>query len=206
MAFKLGLLALVGLVVAGSLVVLLPLFSRGDETNGAQVGPGAALPGDAWTGKGRQGLSQSEAERFAAYPLYWLGPSYRGFNLQAILDTPSDLAFIYGGCRPRSGPEPSCPVPLALHLQPLCFVRPEQAQNAYQGGLQTLRGGAVYMRRENVQFRMRDAIIWTGATLIGVNSGREPGTLDELLDTLQGMGPNGVASGAPLPPPDFSRC
>ncbi|HLF76750.1 MAG TPA: hypothetical protein VJB57_04600 [Dehalococcoidia bacterium] len=203
---KRGMWLLVAIGVVAAFSALLPLFSAGDDGPAAQVEPGGALPGDPWTGKGRQGLSKSQAERFASYPLYWLGPSYGGFNLQAILDAPSDVTFIYGGCRLRSGPEPSCPVPLALHLQPVCFVRPEQAQNAYQEPPQTLRGGAVYMRRENPQFGLRDAIIWTGTSLIVVNAGRVPGTLDELLTTLQGMGPNGIAAGAPLPPPDFSRC
>jgi hypothetical protein len=35
-------------------------------------------------GKGRQGMSQAKAERLT-FPLFWLGPAFGGFNLQAIL-------------------------------------------------------------------------------------------------------------------------
>jgi len=51
------------------------------------------LPGSEWDGQGREGMSQAEAEAFTDFDLYWWGPSFVGFNLQAILSTPNQVTF-----------------------------------------------------------------------------------------------------------------
>jgi hypothetical protein len=42
-------------------------------------------PGDVWAGRGVQGLSELDAASFDEYPVFWLGPSFAGYNLHVIL-------------------------------------------------------------------------------------------------------------------------
>lgn len=63
------------------------------------------------------------ARRFAAFPLYWVGPSFERWKLATIqgLDRPREfVSFIYGRCTPRGEEQPSCAPPFEIQIFPLC--------------------------------------------------------------------------------------
>jgi hypothetical protein len=64
-----------------------------------------------------------QARRFDAFPLYWVGPRFEQWELEAIdgLDGPAKfVTFIYGTCTPHDGDEPSCVPPIEIQVSPLC--------------------------------------------------------------------------------------
>jgi hypothetical protein len=64
-----------------------------------------------------------QARRFEAFPLYWAGPQFEKWELEAIdgLNGPAKfVTFIYGTCTPHDGDEPSCVPPIEIQLSPLC--------------------------------------------------------------------------------------
>jgi hypothetical protein len=66
----------------------------------------------------------NKAKRFEAFPLYWAGPRFEKWELEAIdgLDGPAKyVTFMYGTCTPHDGDEPSCVPPIEIQLSPLCF-------------------------------------------------------------------------------------
>lgn len=173
-------------------------------------------PGPPWQGKGNdQGISQQEAENFADYPLFWLGESFAGYNLQSIIRqkyTPSppipsheamdSVGFSYGDCtiQPESS---SCPVPIVVMIEPACLERPEMiADMAKAGPLETVRGGARLQR-----FHDGHARLWTGQVSIFLDATADPALVDRMVQELHGIGLNReVQAGTPLPAPDFSGC
>jgi hypothetical protein len=62
------------------------------------------------------------------------------------------------------------------------------------------------LRRENARFALKDAMVWTGDTLVVINAGGVTNPLDDLLAELQGLGGSNGVPGSPLSPPQFSRC
>jgi hypothetical protein len=61
------------------------------------------------------------ARRFDAYPLYWLGERFEGWDLEHVEVRPNGLSiFVYGQCTPHGEDEPSCAPPLQIQIQPLC--------------------------------------------------------------------------------------
>lgn len=132
-------------------------------------------PGPPRQGKGNdQGISQEEAENFADYPLFWLGESFAGYNLQSIVrqkytpppgipahEAMDSLGFAYGDCtiQPESR---SCPVPLVVMVEPTCLERPEWLANGVKdGSVESVRGGAQMQRFHDGHVRL-----WTGKVSI----------------------------------------
>ena len=63
------------------------------------------------------------ARRFAAFPLYWVGPRFEKWDVAAIqgVDVPRGfVTFIYGECSPSGGEQPSCTPPFEIQISPLC--------------------------------------------------------------------------------------
>jgi hypothetical protein len=131
-------------------------------------------PGDPWDGKGVD-LTEAEASAFADYPLYWFGPSFRGFNLQTIQHvkytapegaTPATMdrfTFIYGRCTPDEG-QNRCAPPAYIHVQPACAVKPEVVmEQARSSPLRTLNDGALLQH-----FFDGHVMIWTGNVSIDI--------------------------------------
>ncbi len=173
-------------------------------------------PGPPWQGKGNdQGISQAEAENFADYPLFWLGESFAGYNLQSIIHqkyTPppgvpaheamDSVGFSYGDCTIPPG-STSCPAPLVVMIEPACLERPEGLANAVKDGpMESVRGGAQLQR-----FADGHARLWTGEVSITLDAPADPALVDRMVQELHGIGLNrAVEAGTPLPAPDFSGC
>ena len=168
-------------------------------------------PGKPWDGVGQGGLSELALEDFPDYPVFWLGASFAGYNLQSVrhvkYSAPAGargqdrLTFIYGDCVPADGAT-RCAVPAQLHVQPACSVLPEWvAEGAKAGRLQTLAGGAKLQR-----FADGHLVIWTGEVMLDITVAADPPLVNRALAELRGAGRNRLAKGAVLPPPDFSVC
>lgn len=173
-------------------------------------------PGPPWQGKGNdQGISQEEAENFAEYPLFWLGESFAGFNLQSIIrqkytppppipshEAMDSVGFSYGDCTIQPGSS-SCPVPFVVMIEPVCLVRPEMiADMAKSGPLETVRGEARLQR-----FHDGHARLWTGRVNIFLQAPAGPALVDRMIQELHGFGINrALQAGTPLSAPDFSGC
>ncbi len=173
-------------------------------------------PGPPWQGKGNdQGISQAEAEKFADYPLFWLGESFAGYNLQSIVrqkytpppgipthEAMDSVGFAYGDCTIQAGSR-SCPTPLVVMIEPACLVRPEGLANgASDGSLESVRDRAALQR-----FADGHARLWTGQVSITLDAPANPTLVDRMIQELHGVGLNrAVEAGTPLPAPDFSGC
>jgi len=189
-----------------TLVVFLALsFTAGCGLLADSNGESKQLPGPAWTGESNEGMSQAEAEAFTNFALYWWGPSFAGFNLQAILGTPDQVTFIYGRCTIPRGRDGGCASPLTIMVQPLCALAPQVARGAYPGPEETLRDGALVFRRDIPERHEATAMFWTGDAMVRVHVGRAPQLFEEALEAIRGLNrPIGV--GDALPAPEFERC
>jgi hypothetical protein len=167
--------------------------------------------GKPWDAAGQGGLSERALEEFAQYPIFWLGASFEGYNLQSArqvkYSAPTGargqdrLTFIYGDCVPAEGAT-RCAVPAQLHVQPVCSVLPEWvADGAKAGGLQTLPGGAQLQR-----FSDGHVVIWTGEVMLDITVAADPSLVNRAIAELRGAGRDTVGRGGLLPPPDFSNC
>lgn len=173
-------------------------------------------PGPPWQGKGNdQGISQEEAENFADYPLFWLGESFAGYNLQSIIrqkytppppipahEAMDNVGFSYGECtiHPESN---SCPAPLVVMTEPACLNRPEGLANRVKdGSMEIVRGGAPLQRFSDGHVRL-----WTGQVSIFLDAPADPALVDRMVQELHGIGINRAAqAGTPLSAPNFSGC
>ena len=174
---------------------------------GSGEGESKKLPGPEWTGQGAQGISQAEAERFEGYALYWLGPSFAGYNLQAILSVGDEVIFVYGTCTIPRGSDGGCALPLEVHVEPACKIPPNLAtQFAFPGPPQQFRGDALIVRREVVEMGEATARIWTEDASIWLNIPIAPERLEEALQALAGLNRAHIGPGDELPPPDFTPC
>ncbi|MDP9373618.1 MAG: hypothetical protein M3Q65_14435 [Chloroflexota bacterium] len=170
-------------------------------------------PGPPWQGKGKRGIAQQEAEVFTDYPLFWLGGSFAGYNLQAIVReryTPpagvparyaaDGVTFIYGDCKIPAGAH-ACPVPISITVQPACMKRPDLlAEGMKAGPMETARGGAQLQR-----FRDGHVRLWTGRVTIYVDAPVDQARTGDLVRELRGINTTARA-GDHLPGPDFSGC
>jgi hypothetical protein len=168
-------------------------------------------PGKAWDGTGRGGLNERQISDFRDYPLFWLGDAFAGFNLQTVRHLKYDaplgamaqdrVTFIYGECLPAAGAN-RCPVPAQIHVQPVCAVLPEEvAEDAKQGALQTLAGGARLQR-----FADGHIMVWTDGVVLDVTTVAQPSLVNRALAELRGVGRNQHELGQTLPAPDFRSC
>lgn len=154
------------------------LFEQGDKRYRA---------GPEWDGDGRRGsLSQAEIEDFDRFPLYWLGPSFEGYNLVTVQDSGWGVYFIYGDC----GPAP-CSPPVSVLVQDACGFPLQPAGAA--GNLRALPGGAVSAAPGE------GTMVWTGRAALQVRAltGEQ---VTSALAALQPV-PGGRPPGPPAPDP-----
>lgn len=189
-------------------------------------------PGPAWDGKGggrwsEHRMTQRDLERFGDYPLYWLGESFAGYNLQQV-DRIAGVFFAYGECKVTP-----CHHPASVQVRSSCDEpRPELVMGSLTSPrtLTTARGGALVVRYGDGHVHL-----WTGRASISIYAhgdkeqiaeaveqlGRTGGDArphtaavlvaermaGQALHELRGVGANAaVRAGADLPPPDFSAC
>jgi hypothetical protein len=204
MSMKMRILGLTG---AALVAMLLGFFFLVDPASSPDesVPPSGALAGGEWDGRGTGNFTQREAEAFADFDLYWLGPAYEGLHLQAIMHTPQsqDVTFIYGNCRLPSGSEPRCAAPLAVRVQPLCKTQPRDLAGNQQS---TMLRGQASMNRQGIDRLRESAVIWTGGSAVSVLPSSPDLNLDAILVALRGIGTNTIGPGDPLPEADFSAC
>jgi hypothetical protein len=193
---RLGLVVLaLGVVVAYAL-----RMTSGD-------GESRRLPGPPWSGQGTEGISQTEAEQFDRFGLYWLGPAFAGFNLQAILMTGDEVTFIYGTCTIPRGRDGGCAVPLSVRIEHVCKITPELAtQFAYTGPVEVFRGEALVVSRYVPELGEASARIWTGDSAITISFPGAPELLNEALLNLHGIRDDQPKADRPLPIPHLSAC
>jgi hypothetical protein len=161
--------------------------------------------------------SEADARRFADYPLFWFGPSIRGYNLQRIghsrYTTPwgevrDEYSFVYGQCERDPGQrDGGCQAPAFINVQPVCAIKPEDMaqQKGPDGnpiGIETIGAGALLHRSGDGA-----AAIWTGQVRLTIGIVSQDGRItDADLAQLRGLGRNTFPQGGLLPPPDFSAC
>ena len=179
-----------------------------DRVRSPQGPPGSAIPGEPWDGKGKGGISQSEADSFDDYSLFWLGPEYGGLNLQSIvLNSPAtpgvdEVYFVYGSCVLSDGPgRRSCAAPGHMYVRPLCSVLPKDV--AFGAG-EPVRGGGIVVYNPTPG---GSGLVWTGDVVIGF--GFTDASLHRAaiahMHTLNDVGP-AIGPGEPLPAPRFEIC
>ena len=172
-------------------------------------------PGEPWSGDGdTDSLSEQELSSFSAYPLFWLGPSYDGYNLQWVghvkYDAPkgvpssrgSDVVtLVYGDCTPVEGAN-RCASPITVHVRPVCHIVPEMvAEMAKDGPLRTGEGGAITQ-----DFRDGHTMTWTGDVAIEVHLVYNPDVNGSAPDDLRPLGlaeRNGTTADQV---PNFEKC
>jgi hypothetical protein len=75
----------------------------------------------ACTGAGDGDPDVDAAQKFTRHPLYWVGESFEGWDLEHVdIGTGEFSTFIYGTCDPPPGIDGGCPPPLQIQIQPLC--------------------------------------------------------------------------------------
>jgi hypothetical protein len=196
-------LGVIAVVVAARLLFIESY--KAPET--ALEGNGAA--GTPWDGRGRGNMSEAEAREFPTLDLYWLGPSFRGFNLYGIQydPTPGHVSLAYGDCPLPEGRKQNCPpVPLIVDIRPACFVKPDVAQaGGYRNvPLEKIRGEAWLLRSPAEGIA---TIVWTGNAVIQINGDQFTVTdLDSILHSIERLNGDGGEPGESLPPPDLSSC
>lgn len=174
-------------------------------------------PGPPWTGRGDGSgrLGRTEIDSFAEYPLFWLGESFAGYNLQNVEHVkqdaplgaspqhPQDVVHVeYGVCTAPSGRD-ACFVPASVQIRPICAVRPDDVADFVKAGpLEKIRGGAQLQR-----FGDGYVMIWTGRVSIHLEAMVDRGLIANAINELRGAGTNnGLRAGSNLPAPDFSGC
>ena len=181
---------------------------------------GEPAPGREWSGQGRYGISEAEAAAFHEFPLLWLGPSFAGYNLQAIdvRDAPpfplagswprQEFLFIYGTCERDGGflRSDACSGPIPLYLQ----VRSACEGSGFGQDDVIVRGGAVFRPGESGSLAgtpdEQRPKLWTGKTQIVIVADSVPDQVDAIVEALHAVDGEGLAAGEPLPEPDRSGC
>jgi len=178
------------------------------------------LATSAGAGHGPQGkITLDEARNFRDFELFWPGERFQGDTVTAAyrFKTERDprlpipvgkdyVALTYGTCEPRPGPEASCQVPLAVHIEPYCMLPPDLiAEGAKQGPPFQLRGAQAQWVGEHLR-------IWTGGVSIAV-LGLTPEISLEAANSLVSLNSGAVPSARavrsasdPLPPPADITC
>lgn len=145
-------------------------------------------PGAAWAGAGRLGtFTESDLTAFAGYPIFWLGASFAGYNLQTVKHVKYDappgvpstrgmdaVTMIYGACTPVEGAT-ACVAPITLRVRPLCSVTPVMVAEAAKSGPLSVVGDGARVQK----FRDGHSVIWTGDSMIELHFMADPGRTDE---------------------------
>jgi hypothetical protein len=203
-------LAVIAVVVAARL-----LFIESSEAPEMAL-EGNASAGAPWDGHGRGNMNEAVAREFPTFDLYWLGPSFRGLNLQGIQydiqygprpEHPEHVLLVYGDCPLPEGRKEGCPpVPLQIDIRPACSVTPgvAQARGYRDSPLEKIRGEALLLRSQG---EGQGTIVWTGNAFVSINGYKLTVTdLDSILHSLERLNVDGGEAGEPLPPPNFSGC
>jgi hypothetical protein len=151
----------------------------------------------------------NDAENFDDFSLYWLGESYEGLPLTAIIrytyvpepPTPAltaedSVTFIYGDCTPV-GEEGSCVPPVSITLEPYCMKPPEIYPQALRLGEPFEVRGAT---AERITGHLR---VWAeDAAMTIFSDGSKPDI--QVAEDLTAVNDVAVAAGTPLGPVDVS--
>jgi hypothetical protein len=195
--WKLILVFPVGFVVAAvaAIAVLDPGSGVGSAVDKAQIGSFSGpptmrpeemaeifRPGRPWDGIGRDGsLTEEEFASFSDFSQFWIGPSFEGYNLQSIqrikynvppgvpsIQAWDAITLTYGDCKPPKG-QGSCPIPITIHIHPICAITPEVVAAA-KGVPMRERGHAAIQ-----DFNDGHSMLWTGDVSIELHvaGGRE---------------------------------
>jgi hypothetical protein len=164
-------------------------------------------PGRPWDGRGAGNMSQAEAEAFAEFPLWWLGPEFGGYHLTSIDHYDRRVVFVYGSCTappPRPGLRieegRGCYLPMQVHVFSICYPHPSTW--ALRHPSKPFRDGALTTPLD----RALRVHLWTGVSYITVSVYAAEPSLEAALMELHGLGANTARAGERLPPPDLSRC
>lgn len=101
------------------------------------------------------------AKTFEAFPLYWAGETFEGFDvavIDGVFDGTERVSIIYGSCEPSGTFEQSCRPPVSIQITRLCFhidavtlpPRPRQVRGAPVGG----QDGAPVLLTRNTQVKV----------------------------------------------------
>ncbi len=170
------------------------------------------LPGPPWNGKGNGDATLEDAANVQNLTPLWLGTQFGGYNLQAVLHqdysgpdgrSVNKLVLIYGDCKLQSGGDrPTCSVPLEVHVESVCAVRPEQVAGTVKLENGTLRGGA-----QSVRFTDGHVVFWSGSSMVTIHAPGQPNLVNQAAQALRSLrSADGVTAGASLAAPDFSSC
>ncbi|MBI2765794.1 MAG: hypothetical protein HYX53_07770 [Chloroflexi bacterium] len=146
-------------------------------------------------------MTEADVAAFSEFPLMWLGSSFGGYQLQAVIrtkyDGPKDgppkfagnsVTFIYGVCVPSPQSDGGCGVPLTIHVRPACDIAREDI--APEAMVQ-----APYRKGTAEIYELRDlaTMIYTGDVLVTINVEGQPDLRQAAVDALSGVG--GAAAG-----------
>lgn len=160
--------------VALSLAVLIAAAAACDELPGRGEGP------------------EEVAARSTVAPVFWVGRSFEGLDLEDIHAGPHGGGVGYGSCRPPDD-EGGCALPLQIQSVRVCRTSWSATR---LGGRRTLRGvpagtrgGAVVLLSRSVEIRVfaRDEALALRAVAA--------------LASVVPAAPGGAGAGEPLPPP-----
>ena len=180
-------------VVTGVVLVVTP----------AAVGIAIALlavgDGDGGDDNERGRWTIEDAREFKGFSLYWLGESFRGLPLTAIVryryGAEDSVAFIYGTCTPSS--DGGCAPPVQIVLQPYCMRPPERLSERVKSGPPVTIRGVSAQPLDQYQIRT-----WIGDVTMDLFA-EEP---LEAAEHLRGVELGGPLPGEALPQPDGSSC
>jgi Tol biopolymer transport system component len=148
----------------------------------------------------------SEAQQFSAFPLFYLGPVYRGMLLtdaptkdEIDEDDSAPLTFDYGDCRllvlETCGKEFDVTVHLICSRDPLLGDDDEVSPASFRRPRYSVERGALVAR-----YGRRDADIYTDSSAVQID-----GSPSEIAQMIAALRPLGGLAGEALKPPAFSR-
>lgn len=196
-----------GVVAVGSVVVA-AACSAEPASEGDSDGRVTYSPGSPWDGKGMGPWSMDDVEAFDDYDIYWVGPAFGPYNLQAVGHTEYDgapdghdqdmVSFMYGRCTPPPGAD-SCSVPGTIQIQPICLVPPGLLPMSEGDRREVMGDGAVFQRSPR-----GTAHIWTGGVTITLSAPADATLVDDVIRGLRIANPEHAHQ--PLTGPDLSKC
>jgi hypothetical protein len=196
----------VGVTALVALIVIDPFSSGGsaapNQTEAADEGLG-------------EELTVEDAMAFDEFELFWLGEEFMGHRLRGIVHQEYDLGFtplkspyptevdsvtfLYGDCTPTPGPESSCTLPIAVHVDAYCTKPPHLLLGPYA----TADGS---LEPKEVSFGSRSSGLWTEDVFISVNVSPDAPSLATVVDALRSMDPDGRQPGEDFRPITVPGC
>lgn len=103
----------------------------------------------------RIGMTVATARRFQAFPLYWVGTSFRGERLTQINRSGAFASFTYGSCRAEGQ---GCAPPLQIQVVRMCRatvrVAPLRSRHIRRGVTTGSRGGGIVLLTGREEIRV----------------------------------------------------